>query len=206
MPASAIDRMYLVHLQSGDTVGAQYNPTEITQAIEVVWKKVAVRGESEEHWEYENTKSPRVEFELGFDSESIVSRDNAIEGRSPVGDGRRIGFGGGNLSADPYAPEDDPQLARRWLLACQYPARGASTIRSAAPSKLLLVFPGLFYITARLEKVEFTFRQFTSERDGRPTLFSAKLSLGITFGRRVYYEDVLAYGMEMHDSSGNFAR
>lgn len=203
MPASPLDRMYLVHLQSGDTVSAQYNPTEITEKLEVVWKKVAIRGESHEHYEYEHTKSPGIEFELGFDSESIVSSDRAIPGRSTQGDGRRIGFGG-NLVGSSFSPEDDPQLARKWLRALCYTPRGASNIKAAAPSRVLVVFPGLFYMATRLEKVEFTYRQFTGLNDGRPTLFSAKLTFGADFDRRLYYEDVLEFGTELHDSSGNF--
>ena len=187
MADSPPERLYLVHLQSGDTVSAQYNPTEITEAIEVAWKKVGVRGESHEHYEYELTKSPKIEFELGFDTES----------------GRGITLGG-SLSASKFFPDSDPQLVRRWLRACCYVPRGASNIKAAAPSRILIVWAGLYSLACRLEKVEFTYRQFEEVDFGQPSLFSAKLTFGVDFDRRLFYEEVLEHGTEIHDPSGNF--
>lgn len=182
------DRMYMVHLESGDTCGAQFNPTQVKEAIEVVWRRVEVRGESHEPMEYDHTKNIETSFELAFDRQS----------------GRGIRFGG-SLSGTQYYPDsglvpntqfvEDALIVKRWLMACCYPKRGAQTVRQSAPSRILVVWPGFYNLAMRLVKVEFTNTQWEAT-DGPPVAFTAMLTFEADASQRLFYEDVLAHGTE----------
>jgi hypothetical protein len=184
---ASTERLYLVHLRTGDTVGAQFNPTEVQEALEVVWTNIEIPGESHEPMEYDRTKNQMLDFELGFDAESgqSVSIINTSQGQSS----QFIG----NVS--------DVNLVRRWLFACCYPNERAQGQKDMAPSRILVVWPGFYSLAMRLRRVQITNRQWEST-SGPPVKFTAKLTFEADSDRRLYYEDILAFGTERSDSAG----
>ena len=85
-------------------------------------------------------------------------------------------------------------------MACQYPVRGAQTVRDGAPSRLLFVWPEMWSIVCRLINVDFGHNTFG--RTGLSARFNAQLKLEVdSLGERLDYETILEYGYRLHDSS-----
>jgi hypothetical protein len=173
-------RISLTHIKSGSMVSAQFNPPEVTEAFATVFGKLALLGRSYEPMQYAHTANPKLSFELGFDAKSV--RD--IQSSGPVSD--LAGPGGVR-----------PELARRFLMACHYPSRGAQDVLSGAPSRILIFWPRMYSVVARLTSTDFGYKRF--HQSGAPTLFSAKLSFEVDAGRQLTFEEIMERGLEIDD-------
>ncbi len=172
-------RMFLVHLLSGDTMSAQFNPQEITEKVEVEWAEPAIEGSSSQPLVYRFTKNHPITFELGYDEQS----------------GRDILSGGPNLGG-----KMSIQKARNWLLALCYRQAGDVQVSGGAPSPVLFIWPNLFSVKCRVLSVELVHKMF----DGtnlRSTIYTAKVSMKIDSLFQNTYESVLASGTERDDPS-----
>ena len=174
--------LYLVHLNSGDTIGAQFNPTEFNEKFEAVYKSVEIPGMTYEPSEWDHTKSPHFSCELGFNAECTVG----------------IGLGG---SLAVVLEREAVELWRKFLIACCYPQQGGSGVKGAAPSPLLVVWPGFMSIVVKQHSVEFSHKAF-SAWDG-PSIFTAKVEWEAAPTRNVFYDDWLTHGTVLNDSSGS---
>jgi hypothetical protein len=174
------ERITLTHLKSGSMISAQFNPNEVSEEFAAVYGKLAILGQSYEPMQFSHTANPKISFDLGFDQKSL--RDIASSG--PITD---------------LAPDGKvrPELARRFLIACNYPVRGAQDVLSGAPSRILIFWPRMYSIVGKLTGTSFGHKRFSKE--GAPTLFSAKLSFEIDWGRRITFEDMLQFGLEFDD-------
>lgn len=198
-------RLYLVHEKTGDTISAQFNPTEIEESLEVVYRNIAIQGESHEPLEYDRTRNLEIGFTLAFDADSgndILLDGSGVFGAEIANLPQRTPRTFARGQASPIPRLNRASLVRKFLFACCYPMRNTGTIRSAAPSRILVVWPGFMSVSARLTKVVNTNRQFESVDIGRPVLFSMDLSFEVDSPRRIYYEDVVSYGTER---TGGFA-
>ncbi|MBU0999546.1 hypothetical protein KKG24_04605 [Patescibacteria group bacterium] len=175
-------KLFIVHLRSGDTISAQFNPTEFRELFTVDYKNIEVSGLTFEPLEWDHTKSAKFSCELGFNAESAVG----------------VTFGG-SLSAS--TPSQAVALCRRFLIACNYPSEAGAASNDIAPSPLLIVWPGFMSVVVRQLSVEFGHREF-SAFDG-PSIFSAKLEWEAAPTRNVFYEDMLSHGTILNDSSGS---
>lgn len=175
MPIDA-KRLYLVHLQSGDAVSAQFNPVEFRETIETLWNEVGIPGESHEPAEYDHTKNLVAKFDLAFDTES----ENTIS------------FGGSLFKSS--SDIEDGMKARRFLMALPYTMRdNGQSAKVAAPSKVLVVWPGFYSLPMRLKKIEIVHKEW-SATDGPPVLFVVSLEFFADSIKRINYEDVREHG------------
>ncbi len=172
-------RMFLVHLGTGDTMSAQFNPQEISEKVEAVWEEPELEGSSSQPLVYKLTKNHPITFELGYDEQS---------GRDILSGGPNLG---GNISI---------QRARNWLLALMYRQAGDVDVSGGAPSAVLLLWPNLFSVKCRVRVVDIKHKLFASD-NLRSTVYSAKLSVKIDSLFQNTYESVLANGTERDDSS-----
>lgn len=172
-------RMFMVHLPTGDTMSAQFNPQEISEKVDVEWAEPAIDGSSSQPLIYKLTKNHPINFELGYDEQS----------------GRDILSGGPNLGSS-----QSIQKARNWLLALCYRQAGDVQVSGGAPGRVLFIWPNLFNAKCRVKTVDITHKLFASE-DLRPTIYSARITLVIDSLFQNTYESVLANGTIRDDAT-----
>ena len=212
-------RMRLVHLKSQDSVSAQYNPTEINEKLSTVWNRLKVLGQSFEELQYLQTKNQQITFALSFDEKSATGlryvraagRPQQLIGSLPqevrTSDAgvtiRRVTDEAVVTTTTRRGITSRPgsvRIARQFLLACMYPSRGAQEVRDGAPSRLLMVWPGMWSLTCRLVDLTIGHTRFDTSRGFAS--FTANLKLEVdSLGQRLTYEDVLEDGTIRHDTS-----
>lgn len=153
-------------------LSAQYNPEEVTEQLEAVYKDLEVQGLSHEIPQYDHTKSLALSFTLAFD---------ALTGRS-------IQLSGGLKGAG------TPDLARRFLESLLVPTRSASSVASGAPPRALLVWPNLFSLTGILRKLVFHHKRFGTDMGS--TWFTTDVTFTEVLATRITSEDVFANGTQ----------
>lgn len=126
-------RMAIANVATGDSITAQFNPTELEQALEVTWARATVPGLSHQPLQFVNTGNTKLTLTLTFDA------------------------------LEPSADVDQLGRAQRFLLSLCYPRRGAQDIASGAPPRVLFVWPNTVSLTCVLTALSFTFTRFRSD-------------------------------------------
>lgn len=155
-------RMSLSNLHTAETMEMQYNPEELEEGLEVTYQRLTILGMSHQELQYINTGNHEVTLKLAFDS-----------------------------LASP-APKYDIIDARKFLLSLHYAPRGANTIRSGAPPRVLFFWPKLFAIQARILKPQFKHTRFAL--NGTPTAFVVTVQMSEVLDARLTSDDVRARG------------
>lgn len=112
------ERMYFQDLRTLEILTAQYNPTELEEALGVEWARLSPPGFSHKHLQYVGTENLTYTFDLIFDA--------AVEGTSLT----------------------DILRARRFLMSLCYARRGAQNVREGQAPRFLFVWPTLVSLTA----------------------------------------------------------
>jgi len=149
--------------ESGDQLVVQWNPSELKEGVTASWGRLKTMGMSHTQPQFGNTENHSVSFDLAFSA--YDDRGNQIN----------------NMAR-----------ARRFLLSCCYPKRGAQTIAGGAPERIIFVWPKLISFTTLIESVEFTHQSFAL--DGQPTRTTAALKIEEIRDVRLYAEDVFSSG------------
>jgi hypothetical protein len=123
-------RMSIANVATGDSVEAQFNPTELEEALEVTWARLTVPGLSHQPLQYTNTGNVKFTFELNFEAQ------------------------------DPTADLDQLLATRRFLQSLCYPRRGAANVASGGPPRALFVWPTLVSLTCVVTSLNFKYRRF----------------------------------------------
>lgn len=170
--------MYITHLRSGDTVGAQFNPTELAESLGSDWQEQEIQGATDKPLQWRLTGNHKINLELGFLARSVR--------------GVRLG---GTLPGDWRGGEDMVRIARHFLLAIHYPTRfdASADITIAAPSPCLIVWPPWLALVVKVRQTDITHRQW-DEEDGDPIILTAKLTMESAGRKKLFYEDVLRHG------------
>lgn len=178
MPKPA--RMFLHHLASGITLQSMYNPQQVEETLTVAWGKLAVLGASSEPMQYGHTSNLGIPLSLTFDGHSTrhvtpgVLKNAGVPGVSALAQNQPVEF------------------ARRFMLASCFGRRGATTIQGIAPSRMLLVWPNMWQLAARVMEVKNGHTKF------EPTLASqimtSSLKLEYESLVRLTWEDVMERG------------
>jgi hypothetical protein len=157
--------MHLGNLDTGETLEVQYNPTELKEAFEPVYNRLAIVGMSHELLQYANTKNFLVEFMLKFDA---VTR-----------------YRGGTY------PLDD---ARKFIMALGYSRRSSANalLSNGAPSSVVFMWPNLYSLTCKL--TSFAGEHTTFAQDGRSLRYTVHLKLEEVRDMRLWSEDVAVQG------------
>lgn len=124
-------RMSLANLNTGVSISAQFNPSELEEKISVNYAKLSVLGLSHKPQQYQNTDSLDFDFELAF--------------RSFDDDGNKM---------------DDVAYARRFLMSLCYKRRGSTTVVGGAPPRVLFVWPKLISLSAIVTSLTFRHAKF----------------------------------------------
>lgn len=81
MPSEEPLRMSLGNLDTGESITAQYNPTEVETAISAVFNRIKTFGGTFEEMQFSNVTNAKIMFSLVFDSRSSRAIDLAnVEG------------------------------------------------------------------------------------------------------------------------------
>jgi hypothetical protein len=123
-------RMSIANLSTGNSVDAQFNPTELEEALEVNWARQTVPGLSHQPLQFVNTNNTKFTFELNFEAQ------------------------------DPTTGLDQILHARRFLQSLCYPRRGAADVASGGPPRALFVWPTIASLTCVITALAFKYRRF----------------------------------------------
>jgi hypothetical protein len=175
MPKPA--RMFLHHLRSGITLQAMYNPQQVEEALTVVWGRLSPLGASGQPMQYQRTSNLTVPLALTFDAHSTRSVTPGVLKNAGVP-------GLENLRPT--------EFARRFLLASCYGPRGAESIQGTAPSRMLLIWPNMWQLAARITEVKIAHTKFETTLASQ--IMTASLKLEYESLVRITWEDVMEKG------------
>jgi hypothetical protein len=123
-------RMSIANIASGESVDAQFNPTDFEEALEVNWARQTVPGLSHQPLQFVNTGNAKFTLELNFEAQ------------------------------DPTTDLEQIHLARRFLQSLCYPRRGAEDVIGGGPPRALFVWPGVISLTCVLTALSFKYGRF----------------------------------------------
>ena len=123
-------RMSIANVSTGDSVEAQFNPTELEEALEVNWARQTVPGLSHQPLQFVNTGNVKFTLELNFEAQ------------------------------DPTADLAQILGARRFLQSLCYPRRGATDVIGGGPPRALFVWPTFVSLTCVITTLTFKYSRF----------------------------------------------
>jgi hypothetical protein len=123
-------RMSLANISTGESIDAQFNPTELEEALEVNWARQVVPGLSHQPLQYVHTGNDKFTLELYFDA------------------------------LDPTTDLAHIQHARRFLQSLCYARRGAQSLVGGAPPRVLFVWPTVVSLTTVITALSFKYSRF----------------------------------------------
>lgn len=126
-------RMSIANTATGDSIEAQFNPSDFEEALEVNWARLTVPGLSHQPMQFINTGNVKFNLELNFDA---------------AGDTTGI---------------EQFKLARRFLQSLCYPRRGAQDVIGGGPPRALFVWPNVVSLTSVLTGLSFKYGRFNIE-------------------------------------------
>lgn len=153
-------RCVLGNVATGESLECLFNPTQLSEKVQVNWKRLEVPGLPYQPLQYQTTGNrtvPTVEFYL----------DKFF------------------ASAQPSNP--DILNFRSFLRAFTASPKAAQTVLQTAPPHLLLMWPNTLTIETVVTELEFQYRQFGI--DGAPLVYTATCSLEEILDHRVTSED-----------------
>ncbi|TMQ08631.1 MAG: peptidoglycan-binding protein [Deltaproteobacteria bacterium] len=123
-------RMSIANVSSGESIEAQFNPTELEEALEVNWARQTVPGLSHQPLQFVNTGNLKFTLELQFEARSAT------------------------------ADIDRNLQARRFLQSLCYPRRGAANVAGGGPPRVLFVWPTFVSLTCVIASLSFKYSRF----------------------------------------------
>lgn len=126
-------RMSIANVATGESVEAQFNPTDFEEALEVNWARQTVPGLSHQPLQFVNTGNVRFTLELNFEAQ------------------------------DPNSNLEQMHFARRFLQSLCYPRRGAEDVVGGGPPRALFVWPTVISLTCVVTALSFKYGRFNLE-------------------------------------------
>jgi hypothetical protein len=123
-------RMSIANVSSGESIEAQFNPTELEEALEVNWARLTVPGLSHQPLQFVNTGNLKFTLELLFEAHN------------------------------PATDVDRNLRARRFLQSLCYPRRGAADVVGGGPPRVLFVWPTFVSLTCVIASLSFKYSRF----------------------------------------------
>jgi hypothetical protein len=123
-------RMSIANVSSGESIEAQFNPTELEEALEVNWARQTVPGLSHQPLQFVNTGNLKFTLELQFEAQN------------------------------PATDVDRNLQARRFLQSLCYPRRGAANVVGGGPPRVLFVWPTFVSLTCVIASLSFKYSRF----------------------------------------------
>jgi hypothetical protein len=123
-------RMSIANVATGDSIDAQFNPSELEEMLDVNWARQTVPGLSHQPLQFVNTGNTKMSFELRFEAQ------------------------------DPTTTLDRLLRDRRFLQSLCYPRRGASTVIGGGPPRALFIWPKIVSLTCVVTGLAFRYTRF----------------------------------------------
>lgn len=158
-------RCHLVNVTSGESLECLFNPTHLTERVDVNWTRLAVPGLSHEVLQFQNTGNRQlseVEFYL-----------DALFAAEQPGDVNILDF-------------------RAFLRALTVPPKGTQGVPATAPPRVLFIWPGVLTLECIVAGVEFAYRQLAA--DGGVLVYTATVDFEEVLDARVTSEEVRKAG------------
>ena len=156
-------RCSLVNVLTGESIECLFNPTQLSEKVQVNYNRLAVPGLSHQVLQYQSTGNRAlsgVEFYL----------DRTFAAEQP-GDVDIMDF-------------------RAFLRALTVPPEATEGVAATAPPRTLFIWPGVLTVEAVLTGVEFQYRQFGN--DGRALVYAANVNFEEILDVRVTSEALRA--------------
>lgn len=154
-------RCSLMNVDTGESMDCLFNPTQLTERVQVNWTRLAVPGLSHQVLQFQSTGNREldgVEFYL----------DRLFAAAQP---------------GDP-----DIMTFRAFMRALTVPPAGAADIAGGAPPRTLVVWPGVLTVETVITGLELEYRRFGV--DGRVLLYAAVCSFEEILDLRVTSEEL----------------
>ena len=123
-------RMSIANVSTGDSIEAQFNPTEFEEAIEVNWARQTVPGLSHQPLQFVHTGNTKFTLELNFEAQ------------------------------DPTTSLDEIHYTSRFHQSQYYPRRGAEDVVGGGPPRALFVWPSVISLTCVVTALSFKYARF----------------------------------------------
>jgi hypothetical protein len=149
-------RCLLVNVITGETMECLFNPTQLSEKIQINWNHLAVPGLSHQVLQYQSTGNRQlagVEFYL-----------DRFAAREQPGDVDILAF-------------------RSFLRALTVPPQGTTGVVDTAPPRTLFIWPAVITIETVLTSVEFQYRQLAV--DGTVLVYAATVNFEEILDTRV---------------------
>jgi len=153
-------RCTLVNVQTAESIDCLFNPTQLSEKVQVNWNRLTVPGLSHQVLQFQSTGNrqlPSVEFYL----------DKFFAAEQP-----------GN---------PDILAFRGFLRALTVPPGGTEGVPATAPPRALFIWPGVLTIETVLTELEFQYKQFGV--DGAALVYTATASFEEILDVRVTSEE-----------------
>jgi hypothetical protein len=154
-------RCVLVNVVTGESIECLFNPTQLSEKLQVNWNRLSVPGLSHQVLQFQSTCNRQlagVEFYL----------DKVFASEQP---------------GDP-----DVMEFRSFLRALTVPPEGTEGVRATAPPRVLFVWPGVLSVETVLTDMVFQYRQFGS--DGTVLVYAATCTFEEILDARVTSEEL----------------
>ncbi len=154
-------RCLLVNVASGESMECLFNPTQLSEKVQVNWNRLAVPGLSHQVLQFQSTANRElsgVEFYL----------DRFFAAEQP-GDVDILDF-------------------RAFLRALTVPPQGTEGVAATAPPRVLFIWPEVVTVECVVASVEFQYKQLAI--DGSVLVYSATATFEEILDTRVTSEDL----------------
>ena len=154
-------RCVLVNVTSGESMECLFNPTQLTEKVQVNWSRLAVPGLSHQVLQFQSTAN-----------------------RSLAG----VEFYLDRFFATEQPGEPDIMEFRSFLRALTVPSSGTEGVVDTAPPRTLFIWPEVITVETVVTDVEFQYRQVAI--DGRVLVYAATVTFEEILDVRVTSEEL----------------
>lgn len=154
-------RCVLVNVTSGESMECLFNPTQLTEKVQVNWSRLAVPGLSHQVLQFQSTAN-----------------------RSLAG----VEFYLDRFFATEQPGEPDIMEFRSFIRALTVPPSGTEGVVDTAPPRTLFIWPEVIAIETVVTDVEFQYRQVAV--DGRVLVYAATVTFEEILDVRVTSEEL----------------
>ena len=154
-------RCVLANVSSGESLECLFNPTQLSEKLQVNWSRLAVPGLSHQVLQFQGTGNRQlsgVEFYL----------DGFFAAEQP-GDVKLLDF-------------------RAFLRALTVPPAGTEGVPATAPPRVLFIWPSVVTVECVVASVDFQYRQLAS--DGTVLVYTATVTFEEILDTRVTSEEL----------------
>lgn len=154
-------RCVLVNVTSGESMECLFNPTQLTEKVQVNWSRLAVPGLSHQVLQFQSTAN-----------------------RSLAG----VEFYLDRFFATEQPGEPDIMEFRSFIRALTVPPSGTEGVVNTAPPRTLFIWPEVITVETVVTDVEFQYRQVAI--DGRVLVYAATVTFEEILDVRVTSEEL----------------